>query len=118
MKVGRDSFIIVPITKADSARIPSQNMLCDDGQTHGGAPLFHTVGIDRFFYHPANVVQLTHYASQVPVHFRLCSKVWEELTIPSYVNLPRYGSKAGTRNRVSSMRVRLSDLVLERPKKV
>ena len=59
-----------------------------------GSPLFRTVGIDHSFYRPAAVKQLTHYAEQVPDDFRFCSKVWEDLTIPAYANLPRYGIKA------------------------
>lgn len=65
---------------------------------YAGAPLFRTVGIDHTFYRPATVKQLAHYASLVPTDFHFCSKVWEELTIPAYANLPRYGLKAGTRN--------------------
>lgn len=63
-----------------------------------GAPLFSTVGIDHSFYRPVDTKQLAHYADQVPEHFRFCSKVWEELTIPAYANLPRYGAKAGKPN--------------------
>jgi len=31
----------------------------------------------------------------VPEHFRFCSKVWEEITLPTSVSLPRYGAKVG-----------------------
>jgi uncharacterized protein YecE (DUF72 family) len=41
---------------------------------------------------------LAHYAAQVPDDFRFCSKVWEDITIPVYANLPRYGAKAGKPN--------------------
>ena len=51
-------------------------------------PLFSTVGIDHSFYRPASAAQLGHYARQVPEDFRFCSKVWEEITIPAYANLP------------------------------
>jgi uncharacterized protein YecE (DUF72 family) len=61
-------------------------------------PLFRTVGIDHSFYRPASAAQLAHYASQVPQDFRFCSKVWEEITIPAYAQLPRYGAKAGKPN--------------------
>lgn len=64
----------------------------------GGAPLFRTVGIDHSFYRPASVAQLAHYGSQVPADFHFCSKVWEELTVPAYADLPRYGAKAGKSN--------------------
>lgn len=60
--------------------------------------LFSTVGIDHSFYRPATAKQLAHYAEQVPEHFRFCSKVWEDITVPTYANLPRYGAKAGKRN--------------------
>lgn len=36
--------------------------------------------------------------AQVPRDFGFCSKVWEELTVPAYANLPRYGAKGGTAN--------------------
>jgi uncharacterized protein YecE (DUF72 family) len=63
-----------------------------------GELLFRTVGIDHSFYRPAGAKQLAHYAEQVPEDFRFCSKVWEELTIPAYAKLPRFGSKAGKAN--------------------
>ena len=63
-----------------------------------GIPLFRTVGIDHSFYRPASTAQLAHYARQVPDDFHFCSKVWEEITIPAFANLPRYGAKAGKPN--------------------
>lgn len=65
---------------------------------HEGRPLFDTVGIDHTFYRPATSSQLASYAAQVPPTFHFCLKVWEELTIPAFARLPRYGTKAGTRN--------------------
>lgn len=65
--------------------------------THG-SPLFSTVGIDHSFYRPASAKQLAHYAEQVPDEFRFCQKVWEDITVPVYANLPRYGAKAGKPN--------------------
>lgn len=41
---------------------------------YADAPLFRTVGVDHTFYRPATVSQLAHYASQVPIGFRFCSK--------------------------------------------
>lgn len=64
----------------------------------GGQALFRTVGIDHTFYRPGASAQLAHYAAQVPEDFRFCSKVWEEITIPAYADLPRYGAKAGRPN--------------------
>ena len=66
--------------------------------TTNSTALFRTVGIDHSFYRPASAKQLAHYAEQVPDDFRFCSKVWEDLTIPAYANLPRYGIKAGKPN--------------------
>lgn len=63
-----------------------------------GSPLFSTVGIDHSFYRPASAKQLAHYTAQVPGEFRFCQKVWEEITVPAYANLPRYGAKAGKPN--------------------
>ena len=63
-----------------------------------GTPQFSTVGIDHAFYRPASAKQLAHYAEQVPETFRFCQKVWEDITIPAYANLPRYGAKAGKTN--------------------
>ncbi|HEX7766435.1 MAG TPA: DUF72 domain-containing protein [Nitrospira sp.] len=63
-----------------------------------GSPLFSTVGIDHSFYRPASAKQLAHYAAQVPDEFRFCQKVWEDITVPAYANLPRYGAKAGKPN--------------------
>ncbi len=76
-------------------------------------PLFRTVGIDHSFYRPAGAKQLAHYAAQVPDDFRFCSKVWEELTIPTYANLPRYGAKAGKASQRFLDAGAFRDLVLE-----
>lgn len=63
-----------------------------------GARLFTTVGIDHSFYRPAGSAQLAHYAGQVPDDFHFCSKVWEDVTVPVFANLPRYGAMAGRPN--------------------
>lgn len=63
-----------------------------------GLRIFRTAGIDHTFYRPPTSTQLAHYAAQLPEGFRICSKVWEEITIPVYARLPRYGSKGGTTN--------------------
>mgnify|MGYP003337827511 CR=1 FL=1 len=80
--------------------------------TVGDAPLFRTVGIDHTFYRSAGVKQLTHYAGQVPDTFRFCSKVWEDITVPTYANLPRYGAKAGRTNARFLDAAAFRDLVL------
>jgi uncharacterized protein YecE (DUF72 family) len=61
-------------------------------------PLFRTVGNDSTFYRPPTANQLRHYLNQMPEGFEMCFKVWEEITIPSYANQPRYGARAGQPN--------------------
>ena len=57
-----------------------------------GVRLFRTVGFDASFYGPPSVRQLSHYASQLPEGFQMCSKVWEDLTVPAYAKHPRHGT--------------------------
>lgn len=63
-----------------------------------GQLLFRTVGLDQTFYRPPSESQLAHYAELLPAGFQMCSKVWEEVTIPQFPDLPRYGAKAGQPN--------------------
>ena len=63
-----------------------------------GIRLFRTVGLDHSFYGPPTVTQLAQYAAQLPPGFQVCSKVWEEVTVPVYALHARYGAKAGTTN--------------------
>jgi uncharacterized protein YecE (DUF72 family) len=63
-----------------------------------GSPLFRTVGNDSTFYRPPTAGQLVSYLDQIPTDFEMCFKVWEEITIPSFANHPRYGTKAGQFN--------------------
>ncbi len=63
-----------------------------------GEPLFRTVGNDSTFYRPPTANQLRRYLNQVPEHFEMCFKVWEEITIPSYAKQARYGARAGQIN--------------------
>jgi uncharacterized protein YecE (DUF72 family) len=65
---------------------------------HGGRRLFRTVGVDHSFYRPPAEARWRAYAAQVPDDFRICSKVWEEITIPAFADHPRYGHKAGKPN--------------------
>ena len=65
---------------------------------HHNAPLFRTVGNDSAFYRPPSTGQLTRYLDQIPEYFEMCFKVWEEITIPQFATLARYGSKAGQPN--------------------
>lgn len=65
---------------------------------HEGEPLFRTVGNDSTFYRPPTSNQLRHYLKQIPEDFQMCSKVWEEITIPAYSKQARYGTRAGQPN--------------------
>src|SRR6266545_3353263 len=59
-----------------------------------GEPLFRTVGNGSTFYRPPTANELRRYLNQIPRDFEMCFKVWEEITIPSYANQPRYGPRA------------------------
>lgn len=61
-------------------------------------PLFRTVGNDATFYRIPTANQLRRYLHHIPEDFEMCCKVWEEITIPSYANHARYGSRAGQPN--------------------
>lgn len=65
---------------------------------YNNEPLFRTVGNDSTFYRPPSASQLRRYLNQIPEDFEMCFKVWEEITIPSYANQPRYGPRAGQPN--------------------
>jgi uncharacterized protein YecE (DUF72 family) len=65
---------------------------------HNGDPLFRMVGNDSTFYRPPAASQLRHYLSQIPEDFEMCFKVWEDITVPSFARLARYGVKAGQPN--------------------
>ncbi len=65
---------------------------------HESEPLFRTVGNDSTFYRPPTTGQLRHYVNQIPKDFEMCFKVWEEITIPRFATLSRYGPKAGKPN--------------------
>ena len=60
-----------------------------------GEKLFRTVGIDHSFYGPPSARQLAHYASLLPAGFKVCAKVWEEITVPAYPSGLRYAKKFG-----------------------
>ena len=61
-----------------------------------GERLFRTVGADHTFYGPPTAGLLAHYASLLPSGFKMCTKVWEETTVPVYPSGLRYAKKAGT----------------------
>jgi uncharacterized protein YecE (DUF72 family) len=60
-----------------------------------GERLFKTVGFDFTFYGPPSPELLRHYAAQLPPGFRVCPKVWEEITVPVFPPGLRYRKKAG-----------------------
>jgi uncharacterized protein YecE (DUF72 family) len=59
---------------------------------------FRTVEFDFPFYRPPSDAQLARYASALPRGFPVVSKVWEELTMPRFPELPRHGERAGREN--------------------
>jgi uncharacterized protein YecE (DUF72 family) len=65
---------------------------------YNGEPLFRIVGNDSTFYRPPTANLLGRYLNQIPKGFEMCFKVWEELTIPTYPQRPRYGSNTGKPN--------------------
>lgn len=59
---------------------------------------FRTVEFDFPFYRPPSEAQLRRYASVLPPAFPVVSKVWEELTMPRFPELPRHAGRAGDQN--------------------
>ncbi len=59
---------------------------------------FRTVEFDFPFYRPPSAAQLARYAAALPSGFPVVSKVWEEITMPRFPELPRHGEKAGREN--------------------
>jgi uncharacterized protein YecE (DUF72 family) len=68
------------------------------GYLYRGEPLFRTVGFDQTFYSSPTDAQLAFFAQQLPTGFEVCSKVWEEITVPMFASHPRYGKKMGQAN--------------------
>jgi uncharacterized protein YecE (DUF72 family) len=60
---------------------PTQEQLVERGlEEYARHPLFNTVAIDRSYYAPLGVDELTHYARQLPPGFRCLMKVWSAVT--------------------------------------
>jgi uncharacterized protein YecE (DUF72 family) len=59
---------------------------------------FRTVEFDFPFYRPPDDRQLLRYAAALPPKFPVLSKVWEEVTMPRFPDLPRHGDRAGRDN--------------------
>ena len=100
-------------TKTYAKRAFARECLGEYCQYHyQGAPLFRTVGNDSTFYQPPTTNQLRHYLNQIPEDFEMCSKVWEEITIPQFARQGRYGAKAGQLNPRFLDATLFNDLVL------
>lgn len=61
-------------------------------------PPFRTVEFDFPFYRPPDEAQLSRYAARLPPGFPVVSKVWEEITMPRFPELPRHAGRAGAPN--------------------
>jgi len=59
---------------------------------------FRTVEFDFTFYRPPTARQLARYSAMLPPGFPVFSKVWEELTMPRFPELPRHADRAGADN--------------------
>jgi uncharacterized protein YecE (DUF72 family) len=59
---------------------------------------FRTVEFDFPFYRPPSEAQLARYAARLPAGFPVVSKVWEEITMPRFPELPRHGPRSGQEN--------------------
>ena len=56
------------------------------------------MGIDRSYYEPLDVTDLTAYAAELPRGFPTISKVWDEVTTFVFADHPRHGARAGKKN--------------------
>jgi len=61
-------------------------------------PPFRTVEFDFPFYRPPDEAQLARYAARLPPGFPVVSKVWEEITMPRFPELPRHAARSGQEN--------------------
>jgi len=57
-------------------------------------PPFRTVEFDFTFYRPPAATQLARYAAPLPPGFPVVSKVWEEITMPRFPELPRHRERS------------------------
>jgi uncharacterized protein YecE (DUF72 family) len=62
------------------------------------AASFPTVCVDAGYYQFPSAKWLEPMCEQVPAHFKFGFKVTEEITLFEFLNLPRYGNRAGRRN--------------------
>lgn len=83
---------------------PPQKELTQKDLVHSGLqayaenPLFSAVGLDRSYYGPVPREELDAYARELPAHFRVLSKVWNEVTTYTFPDHPSAGDRAGQRN--------------------
>ena len=67
-------------------------------QAYAQNPLFSAAGLDRSYYGPVPRAELDAYARDLPSHFRVLSKVWNEVTTFVFPDHPSAGDRAGKRN--------------------
>lgn len=93
---------------------PTQEQLVEHGlAAYASHPLFRTVGIDRSYYGPLTEADLAGYAKALAgKDLRAISKVWDELTTFVFPHHPRFGERAGKRNRSFLDPARFTDEVL------
>lgn len=83
-------FYEPPVTQKDLAR--------SGLQAYAQNPLFSAAGLDRSYYGPVPRAELDAYARDLPPHFRVLSKVWNEVTAFIFPDHPSVGDRAGKRN--------------------
>jgi uncharacterized protein YecE (DUF72 family) len=66
--------------------------------TYARHPLIRGAGVDRTFHSPMSREQLEAYRAAVPEDFTFLFKAHQDLTFPSFPNVPRFGARAGRAN--------------------
>jgi uncharacterized protein YecE (DUF72 family) len=79
-------------------RYPASRFKVDCLREYARFEPFRTVEFDFPFYRPPDDRQLARYAAALPPGFPVLSKVWEEVTMPRFPDLPRHGDRAGRDN--------------------
>jgi len=79
-------------------RYPASRFKVDCLREYARYEPFRTVEFDFPFYRPPDDRQLARYAAALPAGFPVLSKVWEEVTMPRFPDLPRHGDRAGREN--------------------
>jgi uncharacterized protein YecE (DUF72 family) len=79
-------------------RYPASRFKVDCLREYARFEPFRTVEFDFPFYRPPEERQLARYASALPPGFPVLSKVWEEITMRRFPDLPRHGERAAREN--------------------